>query len=312
MKPRILQIGRLMPSLESALAGEFDVHPLANESDPKAYLAKHGAEFVGIATSARFGADAALIDALPNLKVIGNFGVGYDTIDLDAARRHGVAVSNTPDVLTDCVADLALGLLIDVARGLTAADRFLRRGDWLRGPFPLMTRFSGKRLGIVGLGRIGRAIAKRAEGFDMQIRYHNRSPVDGVAYGYERSLLELARWAEFLVVATAGGAATRKLISREVIDALGTKGYLVNIARGSVVDEPELVEALVNKRIAGAALDVFEDEPKVPEALLALDTVVLLPHIASGTRETRQAMADLTFDNLRSFFRDGRLLTPVV
>ncbi len=312
MKPKILQIGRLMPSLESALAKEFDVHLLAGEEEPKAFLAARGADFVGVATSARFGADAALIDALPNLKVIGNFGVGFDTIDLDAARRRRVAVSNTPDVLTDCVADLALGLLIDVARGLSAADRFLRRGDWLRGAFPLMTRFSGKRLGIVGLGRIGRAIARRAEGFDMEIRYHNRSPSEGVAYAYEKSLVDLARWAEFLVIAAAGGAATRKLISREVIDALGAKGYLVNIARGSVVDEAALVEALVNKRLAGAALDVFEDEPNVPAALLALDNVVLLPHIASGTHETRQAMADLVVDNLRAYFRDGKLLTPVV
>ena len=312
MKPRILQIGRLMGSLESALANDFDVHLLANEKNSKAFLGRHGAEFVGMATSARFGADEPLMQALPNLKVIGNFGVGFETIDIDAARRRGIRVSNTPDVLTDCVADLALGLLIDVARGLSAADRFLRRGDWLRGAFPLMTRFSGKRLGILGLGRIGRAIARRAEGFDMQIRYHNRSPVEGVGYGYEKSLVELARWADFLVVAAAGGAATRRLISREVIDALGAKGYLINIARGSVVDEPALVDSLVSKRIAGAALDVFEDEPNVPAALVALDHVVLLPHIASGTRETRQAMADLTFNNLRSFFRDGTLLTPVI
>jgi len=312
MKPRILQIGRLMPSLESALAGEFDVYLLANETDPKAFLAAHGAEFVGVATSARFGADAAMIDALPNLKVIGSFGVGFDTIDLDAARRRGVAVSNTPDVLTDCVADLALGLLIDVARGISAADRFVRRGDWLRGAFPLMTRFSGKRLGIVGLGRIGRAVAKRAAGFEMQVCYHDRAAIDGVAYGFESSLVELARWADFLVVAVAGGAQTRKLISRDVIDGLGAKGFLVNISRGSVVDEAALVDALVNKRIAGAALDVFENEPNVPDALLSLDNVVLLPHIASGTRETRQAMADLTFNNLRSFFRDGNLITRVV
>ncbi len=312
MKPRILQIGRLMPSLESALANEFDVHLLVDEPEPKAFLTKHGAKFVGVATSARFGADAALIEALPNLKVIGNFGVGFDTIDIEAARRRGVAVSNTPDVLTDCVADLALGLLLDVARGLSAAERFVRRGDWLRGQFPLATRFSGKRLGIVGLGRIGQAIAKRATGFDMAIRYHNRSPVAGLGYEYAASPIELARWADFLVVATAGGAQTRQLISREVIGALGEKGFLVNIARGSIVDEAALVDALVNKRLAGAALDVFEDEPNVPQALLALDNVVLLPHIASATHETRKAMADLVFDNLRSFFRDGKLLTPVV
>jgi lactate dehydrogenase-like 2-hydroxyacid dehydrogenase len=311
MKPRILQIGRLMPSLENALANEFDVHLLTNEAEPKPFLAKHGADFVGVATSARFGADAALIDALPNLKVIGNFGVGFDTIDLDAARRRGVAVSNTPDVLTDCVADLAIGLLIDVARGISASDRFVRRGDWLRGQFPLATRVSGKKLGIVGLGRIGRAIAKRATGFDMEIRYHDRAPIEGIAHGFESSLIALARWADFVVVAAAGGAQTRKLVSREVIAALGDRSFLINISRGSVIDEAALVDALTHKRIAGAALDVFEDEPNVPAALFALDNVVVLPHIASATHETRQAMADLVLENLRAFFRDGKLLTPV-
>ncbi|HEX9391403.1 MAG TPA: 2-hydroxyacid dehydrogenase [Usitatibacteraceae bacterium] len=311
MKPRILQNGRLMPALETALAGEFDLHPLWREADPKAYLAQHGGEFVGLATSARVGADAALIAALPALKVIGNFGVGYDTIDIDAAKNRGIAVSNTPDVLTDCVADLAFGLLIDVARGLSASDRFLRRGDWLRGAFPLQTRVSGKRLGIVGLGRIGRTIAKRASGFDMDVHYHNRRPAADTPFVYERSLIELARWADFLVVASAGGPETRHLISAEVIAALGADGFLINIARGTVVDEQALVDALVNKRIAGAALDVFEKEPHVPEALLGLDNAVLMPHIASGTHETRQAMADLTLANLRSFFRDGRLLTPI-
>ena len=312
MKPRILQIGRLMGSLESALANDFDVHLLANEKNSKAFLGRHGAEFVGMATSARFGADEPLMQALPNLKVIGNFGVGFETIDIDAARRRGIRVSNTPDVLTDCVADLAIGLMIDVARGLSAADRFVRRGDWQRGAFPLATRVSGKRLGVLGLGRIGRAIAKRAAGFDMAIGYHNRKPVADVPYRYENTLPDLARWADFLVIAAAGGPSTRRIVSREVLDALGPKGYLINIARGSVVDEPALVEALVGKRIAGAALDVFEDEPNVPAALLALDHVVLLPHIASGTVETRQAMADLVLENLRSFFRDGKLLTPVV
>jgi lactate dehydrogenase-like 2-hydroxyacid dehydrogenase len=220
-------------------------------------------------------------------------------------------VSNTPDVLTDCVADLAFGLLIDVARGLSAADRFVRRGDWKRGQFPLATRVSGKRLGVLGLGRIGRAVAKRAAGFDMETRYHNRTPLADLAYGYEASLVDLARWADFLVIAAAGGAATRAMVSREVLAALGKKGYLINIARGSVVDEAALVDALVNRRIAGAALDVFADEPNVPPELFALDNVVLLPHIASATRETRQAMADLVLDNLRSYFRAGKLLTPV-
>ena len=311
MKPRVLQKGAYMPVLETALAQEFDVHQLWKEPDQAAFLAAHGNEFVGLATSARWGADAALIEALPNLKVISSFGVGVDTIDVAAATKRGVLVGNTPDVLNDCVADIAFGLLIDVARGISASERFVRRGDWQRGAFPLQTRVSGKRLGILGLGRIGRAIAKRASGFDMEVRYHNRRRVEDVAFTYEASLAALARWADFLVVASAGGPETRHLVSADVLNALGPHGFLINIARGSVIDEAALVDALVNKKIAGAGLDVFENEPQVPEALLTLDNVVLLPHVASGTNETRQAMADLTLANLRSYFADGRLLTPV-
>lgn len=311
MKPRILQNGRLMASLESALAERYDLHPLWREADPKRFLAAHGGAFVGLATSARFGADRALIDALPALEVIANFGVGVDTIDLDAARERGIAVSNTPDVLTDCVADLAFGLLIDVARRLSAADRFVRRGDWLKGQFPLAVRVSGKKLGVVGLGRIGAAIARRAGGFDMRVRYHNRNPVAGSPYEHEASLPALASWADFLVIACSGGAATKHLVSRAVIDALGPRGFLINIARGSVLDEEALVDALLGDRIGGAALDVFEDEPNVPPALIALDSVVLLPHIASATNETRQAMADCVLANLASWFDSDRLVTPV-
>jgi lactate dehydrogenase-like 2-hydroxyacid dehydrogenase len=311
MKPRVIQIGRLQASTEAALGEEFDTHPLWREADAAAFLAKEGGNFIGMATSARFGADAKLMDALPALRVISNFGVGYETIDVDAATKRNILVSNTPDVLTDCVADLALGLMIDVARGLSAAERFVRRGDWLKAQFPLATRVSGKRLGILGLGRIGGAIAKRAEGFDMQIRYHNRRPVEGAAYEHMASLIELARWADFLVIAAAGGAQTRGLVSAEVIEALGPQGFLINIARGSVVDEPALVRALGEKRIAGAALDVFVDEPNMPAALLELDNVVLLPHIASGTHETRNAMGNLVVENLRAFFSTGRVVTPV-
>lgn len=311
MKPRLLQHGPLMASLEAALAAHFDVQPLSQDADPRAVLAACGGEFTALATSARFGADRALIEALPSLRVIASFGVGVEKIDLAAARERGVAVSNTPDVLTGCVADLAFGLLIDVSRRLSAADRFVRRGDWPKGPFPLATRVWGKRLGIVGLGRIGSAIARRAGGFDMPVRYHNRRPVENCPHEFEASLPALAAWADFLVIACAGGAATRHLVSRQVIDALGPGGFLVNVSRGSVVDETALVEALQARRIAGAALDVFEDEPNVPPELFALDEVVLLPHVASATHETRQAMADSVLANLRSFFDSGRLLTPV-
>jgi lactate dehydrogenase-like 2-hydroxyacid dehydrogenase len=311
MKPRLLQHGRLMPALETQLAAEFDIHPLWNESDPAAFLATRGAEFVGLVTSARVGADAALIDALPALKVISSFGVGYETLDIAAAKRRGVMVSNTPDVLNDCVADLAFGLLIDVARGMSSGDRFVRRGDWERNAFPFTTRVSGKRLGVLGLGRIGQAIAKRSAGFDMEVRYHSRRPVADVTWGYEASAAALADWADFLVVACAGGPATRRLVSADVLAALGPKGFVINISRGSVIDEQALVEALKGKRIAGAALDVFEDEPHVPAELMSLDNVVLLPHVASGTHETRRAMNELVLSNLRSYFSRGQLETPV-
>jgi lactate dehydrogenase-like 2-hydroxyacid dehydrogenase len=312
MKPRLLQHGRLMPSLETQLAAEFDIHPLWNESKPSDFLAARGAEFVGLVTSARTGADAALINALPNLKVISSFGVGYDTIDIEAAKRRGVAIGYTPDVLNDCVADLAFGLLIDVSRGISAGDRFVRRGDWERNAFPLTTRVSGKRMGVLGLGRIGQAIAKRSIGFDMEVRYHSRRRVDGMSWGYETSAAALAEWADFLVVASAGGPATRHLVSADVLKALGPKGFLINISRGTVVDEQALIAALTEKRIAGAALDVFENEPHVPAELMSLENVVLLPHVASGTHETRKAMADLVISNLRSYFARGQLETPVV
>ncbi|WP_028997414.1 2-hydroxyacid dehydrogenase [Azohydromonas australica] len=306
-KPRVLQIGRLTPWLEQQLAADFDLTLLAQQPDARAYLAEHGAGFVAAVTSAAVGIDAALIESLPKLQVISSFGVGLDKIDLQAAARRGIPVGYTPEVLNDCVADTAFTLLLDVARRATEADRFVRQGGWLKDKFPLATRVSGKRLGIVGLGRIGRTIARRASGFDMEIRYHNRRPAEGVSFGYEPSLVELARWSDFLVIAAAGGAESRNLVSAEVLDALGPQGFLVNIARGTVVDEAVLVQYLQEKRIAGAGLDVYVDEPRVPEALLQLDNAVLLPHVASATHETRQAMSELVLENLRAFFGEGRL-----
>ena len=307
MKHKVLQYGKLMPSLEKQLAEAFDWQRLADQADPKAWLRDRGREFVGLATAGF--ADAALIDALPSLKVISSFGVGVDKIDLEAAARRGIAVGNTPDVLNDCVADLALGLMIDVARGIGASERYLRAGKWPQGPYPLQRKVSGKKLGIVGLGRIGHAIAKRALAFDMDIRYHNRRPVLDTSIAHEPSLVELARWCDFLVTIVPGGAATRHLIGEAVLNALGPKGYLINVARGSVVDEAALVRALLDKRIAGAGLDVFAHEPQVPAELLALDNVVLVPHIGSATVETRAAMAQRVFDNLTSYFDSGKLIS---
>ena len=305
----LLNVGRLPPPLLARLAAHYSLTTLNEQPDRAAFLAAHGADFVGLVTSAAVGADAALISALPALRVISSFGVGLDRIDVAAAQARGIPVGYTSDVLNDCVADTAFGLLVDVARGFSTADRFVRRGDWLKGAFPLGRKVSGARLGLVGMGRIGRAIAQRSTGFAMDVHYHARRPVADVPWPHEARLIELARWADFLVVITAGGAGTRHLINAAVLDALGPEGYLVNVARGSVVDEAALVAALQQRRIAGAGLDVFENEPQVPAALVALDNVVLLPHIASGTHETRQAMANRVFDNLQSYFATGQLVS---
>jgi len=240
-----------------------------------------------------------------------NFGVGYDSSDVEEARSRGVQVANTPDVLTDCVADVAVGLVIDVMRRLSAADRFVRRGEWVGGGVPPLTRrVTGARVGILGLGRIGSAVAQRLAGFDVELSYHSRTPRD-VPHRYAASPVELAQGCDVLVVTTAGGAQSRHLVDAEVIGALGPNGYLVNVARGSVVDEVALVSALEEGRLAGAGLDVFADEPHVPAALLGRDDVVLLPHLGSATVETRSAMTDLVLANVERFLADGTLLTPI-
>ena len=310
-RPRLLQIGALTPGLDAKLPTLYDIRVLPAGEERKAFLAAHGASFEGVATHVRHTLAAEVIDALPNAKVIANFGVGYDLIDVAVAKRRGMQVSNTPDVLTDCVADIAFGLLIDVARGISTTDRFVRAGGWKKGQRPLMTRVSGKRLGIIGLGMIGKAIAKRGGGFDMDVRYHGRRAQPASPHQFEASLLELARWADLLVVSCVGGPETKHMVSAEVINALGPEGFLINIARGSVVDEAALVAALTEKRLGGAALDVFENEPNVPEAMLAMDNVVMLSHIAGFTRESRAAMEQLVCDNLAAFFSTGKVLTPV-
>jgi hydroxypyruvate reductase len=305
-RPVLLQALSLLPSLEKQLAENYTVHRLpAAGPERDAFLAARGAEFEGLVTSAAGGATGALIDALPRIKVISSFGVGLDQIDLQAASRRGIPVGYTPDVLNDCVADLAFGLVLATGRRIPEGDRFVRAGRWEQKPatpFPLGRKVSGAKLGIVGLGRIGRTIAKRASGFEMDVRYHGRKPVEGVSWTFEPQLLELARWADFLVVITAGGAQTRHLIDAKVLDALGPKGFLVNVSRGTVVDEQALVEALRDKRIGGAGLDVFESEPQVPHELFTLDNVVMVPHIASATVQTREAMARRVLDNLAAFF----------
>ncbi|WP_066341224.1 2-hydroxyacid dehydrogenase [Azohydromonas lata] len=307
-RPRVLNVGRIAAALLERLAQDHDVTDLAGERDLAARLQGEAASFQALVTSAPVGVDAAMMAALPGLQVISSFGVGLDRIDLAAARGRGIQVGYTPHVLDDCVADTAMGLVLDAARGLSAADRYVRAGRWPGGPFPTMRKVSGARLGIVGMGRIGQQIAARAAGFRMEVAYHARQPVSGLALRHEPSLHALARWADFLVLALPGGAATRHIVDAAVLDALGPQGFLVNIARGSVVDERALVEALASGRIAGAGLDVYEHEPQVPARLLQLDNVVLLPHVGSNTRETRAAMADLVVRNLRAFFEQGQVV----
>ena len=309
----VLQVGPLKPSLAQTLQDDYAAYVLPDEgAERESFLSSHGEEITAVVTSGRTGVDAGLMSALPNLGAVVNFGVGYDTTDMDAAAARGVAVSNTPDVLTDCVADTAVGLMIDVMRQFSASDRYVRAGRWpVEGMYPLTRQVSNTRVGIIGLGRIGSAIAKRLSAFDCSISYHNRNQVAESAYEYVSSPEELAQGVDVLIVAAAGGSGTRKLVNREVIDALGADGYLVNIARGSVVDEEALVEALTEGRLAGAGLDVFADEPQVPEALLTMDNVVVLPHVGSGTVQTRAAMESLTLRNLDSFLASGELVTPV-
>jgi lactate dehydrogenase-like 2-hydroxyacid dehydrogenase len=266
-----------------------------------------------VLTNGIIGADRALIEALPELEIIGVYGVGVDAVDLATAKARGVRVTNTPDVLTIGVAELGMALLLDLARRVAYNDRYVRAGRWSTEGDPVLSNsVAGKRMGILGLGRIGRAVARRAEAFDMAICYHGRTRRDEIAYEYVPDLVAMARAVDCLMVTCLGGPTTTGLVSREVIDALGPKGWLINVARGSVIDQPALVEALVGGRLGGAGLDVFAGEPEVPDALLGLDNVVLQPHQASATWETRDAMGQLVVDNLKAHFAGRPLPTPVL
>ncbi|MEO8922806.1 MAG: 2-hydroxyacid dehydrogenase [Caldimonas sp.] len=308
--PDVLVAARLWPPMMESLHGAFQVHDRVHQTDPAAFAAI-APRIRAIAASGESKVPRELIAQLPALEIISVFGVGYDGIDVAAARERGIAVTNTPNVLNDEVADLALGLMLAVSRRIPQADRYIRDGKWPSGPMPLSRKVSGTRLGIVGLGRIGLAIAKRAVAFDMSIAYTARSEKPGSGYRYFPSAAALAAEVDFLVVITPGGAGTHKLIDACVLRALGKDGYLVNVARGSVVDEAALIEALKSGTIAGAGLDVFENEPNVPAELRALDNVVLTPHVGSATWQTRRAMSDLAFGNLQAHFAGRPLLSPV-
>lgn len=311
-RPTVLIPG---PVGDVALQGcdaRFDVIRLWQEDDPDAVLTARGPQVLGLATRGHVRVDATLLDRLPNLQIVSNFGVGYDTVDVDAASRRGVVVTNTPGVLDNEVADTAFGLLLMAVRELGQAEQYLRAGRWAQdGPFRLSpTTLEGRRLGILGLGRIGEVIARRAEVFGITVGYHNRRRKD-VPYRYYPSLLEMAADVDTLLVVVPGGEETRHLVDAEVLRALGPRGVVVNVGRGSVVDEGALVAALRDGTILAAGLDVFEDEPNVPDELAALENAVLLPHVGSASVPTRDAMAGLVVDNLVSWFDTGRPLTPV-
>ncbi len=308
----VLMTQPMLQTITDALDAQLTLHRLWEQTDPDAYLKEVGPKIRGLATGASHGrTDASLLERLPNLEIISSYGVGYDNVEISEAVRRGIVVTNTPEVLNDEVADLALGLLIATLRRIPQADRYLREGRWPEANFPLSTTLRERRVGIVGLGRIGKAIAKRLEGFGVAIAYHGRSRQAEIAYPYYPTILGLAEACDVLIAITPGGAETKHLIDAAVMKALGRDGVLINVARGSVVDEKALIQALRDGTILAAGLDVFEDEPRVPQALIELDNVVLLPHIASASVYTRKAMGQLLVDNLVSWFAGKGPLSAV-
>jgi lactate dehydrogenase-like 2-hydroxyacid dehydrogenase len=310
MPPDIIVTAPLPPFLYDPLQADYRCHDYFAASDKPGLLAAQAPRIRGLVQGGGTVTPESLLEALPALEIISVFGVGYDGVPVDYCRRRNLKVTNTPDVLTDDVADVAVALILMTGRGFVRANRFVHAGQWLkRGP-ELTTKLAARTVGILGLGRIGKAIAQRVSAMGMQVAYTGRKPQD-VPYRYVPDLRALAAAADFLVVACPGGPATKNLVDAEVLAALGTKGTLVNIARGSIVDEPALVAALANGTIKAAGLDVFADEPNIPQSLYAMDNVVLLPHVGSATRETRQAMGDLCKANLDAWFAGKPLPTLI-
>lgn len=311
MKPEIALISPIHSTGMTELHDKYTVHRVWEAPDPRAFMAGIADRIDVAVTSGLRGMKAWEMDALPRLKLLASFGVGYDGIEVDAARARGITVTNTPDVLNECVADTTWTLILSTVRRTAFNDRFVRAGRWLSGPAPLSDKVWGENLGIIGLGRIGRAIARRGTGFGMKIGYHGRQPQSDTGFEYFSDVAALARWAKILVVACPGGKATEKIVNAEVLKALGPDSYLINISRGTTVDEPALIQALQTEQIAGAGLDVFVDEPRVPDALLQMDNVVLQPHVGSGTHATRAAMAKMVTDNVAAWFAGRPLLSPI-
>jgi lactate dehydrogenase-like 2-hydroxyacid dehydrogenase len=312
----LLQTGPLMPMIEAQLASRFLVHRLDAE-DAEAVLSEAGPRIRAIATgvgatgNGKHRVTRELLARLPKVEIVSNFGVGYDAVDVVAAAERGIVVTNTPGVLDDDVADLTVALLLATIRQLPQAERYLRTGKWLQGGFPLTATLRDRTIGIIGMGRIGKAIARRLVGFGRPIAYHSRRAAPDVPYRYYGELTEMAREVDVLIAIIPGGAQTQHMINEEVLAALGPTGILINVARGSVVDEEALIRALANGTIAAAGLDVYENEPRVPDALIAMENVVLLPHVASATHLTRRAMGQLVVDNLVAWAEGRPPLTPV-
>lgn len=309
MTIEILQPGKLLDTCEAALAERYTVHKLYEQPDPAAWLKANGGRIRAVAGG---NVDAGLLAQLPNLEIIANFGVGYDNIDTKAAKAADIRVTNTPDVLNDAVAELAIGLMIALGRRIVVADKFVRTGKWPGNNFGLSAELTGKTVGILGLGRIGKEIAARAQALKMRIVYYGRHRQPSVPHIYYDNLVDMARDSDWLVIVAPGGKSTLGIVSREVLQALGPEGRLVNVARGTLVDQPAMVELLVNGGLAGAALDVFDGEPEVPAELMDLDNVVLSPHHASATRQTRDAMGAMLVANLDAHFAGEPLLSQVV
>ncbi len=308
----ILQVGPLMPEAEAKLQQNFIVHRLDKAKDKALFLQENGAKIQGIAGAVgKASVRAELMAACPNLKIVASFSVGYDHIDTKYAAQHGILVTNTPDVLNDEVADTTLALLLATVRQIPKADHFLRSGQWPKGPFPLSASLRHRHAGIVGLGRIGKTIAKRLEAFGVTIAYHGRRQQPDVSYPYYGSIKELAAAVDILIAVIPGGQETYHAINAEVFEALGPDGVFINIARGTIVDEEALIAALKNKTILAAGLDVFAHEPHVPQALIELENTVLLPHVGSASLDARNAMANLSVANLEAFFAGKAPLTPV-
>lgn len=310
-KPDLLMTGPMMQMIQDQLAQRFTLHKLWLAEDKEAMLRQLAPSVSAIASGSHVPCDPALMGRFPGLKIVSSFGVGYDHVDAAWAGKNGIVVTNTPDVLNEEVADTALGLLLCAVRQFPQTDRYLRAGKWLEKPYPLTGTLRDRKVGILGLGRIGKAIAKRLDAFGVPVVYHGRTEQKDVAYRYYPSLVEMAKDVNVLLIVAPGGASTHRIVNAEVLKALGPDGILINVGRGSVVDEPALVEALKAKTILSAGLDVFEDEPRVPAELIGMDHVVLFPHVGSASVHTRNAMAQLVVDNLVSFADGKGPLTPV-